>query len=223
MPKAKLVTRSATSSSVTADSIPKGSGLTNAELDSNFINLRDQGWRLRADDSTQHTITADTQINFSGGTITADANGDITVSNLGGGGGSLGNITGSGDTLSSSGNTINFNDPVQISTAGSTGTDIGNIARFGESENFDFNHQGSLGGVFAVYGSGAQQATSKRPFTINLDGTHEGCQVGLAPYNSSSLPTVYTPGLLISISSSGYKPAYYDGSTWRYVHDNSAV
>ena len=87
MPKAKLVTRSATSTTVTADTIPKNSGLTNEELDSNFINLRDQGWRLRADDSTQHTITADTQINFSGGTITTDSNGDITVSNLGGGGG----------------------------------------------------------------------------------------------------------------------------------------
>ena len=86
MPKAKLVTRSATSSTVTADSIPKGSGLTNEELDSNFINLRDQGWRLRADDSTQHTITADTQINFDGGTITTDANGDITISDLAGSG-----------------------------------------------------------------------------------------------------------------------------------------
>ena len=93
MPKAKLVTRSASTSSVTADSIPKNSGLTNEELDSNFINLRDQGWRLRADDSTQHTITADTQINFSGGTITTDANGDITVSNLGGGGGGAETIT----------------------------------------------------------------------------------------------------------------------------------
>ena len=89
MPKAKLVTRSATSSTVTADSIPKGSGLTNAELDSNFINLRDQGWRLRADDSTQHTITADTQINFDGGTITTDANGDITISDLAGSGGTI--------------------------------------------------------------------------------------------------------------------------------------
>ena len=93
MPKAKLVTRSASTTSVTADSIPKGSGLTNAELDSNFINLRDQGWRLQADDSTQHTITADTQINFSGGTITTDSNGDITVSNLGGGGGGTETIT----------------------------------------------------------------------------------------------------------------------------------
>ena len=224
MPKAKLVTRSATSSTVTADSIPKGSGLTNEQLDSNFINLRDQGWRLRADDSTQHTITADTQINFSGGTITADANGDITVSNLGGGGASgMGNISGSGDTISSSGSTINFNDPVQISTAGSTGTDIGNIARFGQSDNLDFNHQGSLDGVFAVYGSGAQQSTAIKPFTINLDGNHQGCEIRLAPYNSSYLPTTYTTGMLISISSSGYKPAYWDGSDWRYVHDNSTV
>ena len=94
MPKAKLVTRSATTTSVTADSIPKNSGLTNEELDSNFLNLRDQGWRIRADDSTQHTITADTQVNFLGGTITADANGDITVSNLGGGATTnLGNLT----------------------------------------------------------------------------------------------------------------------------------
>ena len=89
MPKAKLVTRSASTTSVTTDSIPKGSGLTNAELDSNFLNLRDQGWRLRADDSTQHTITADTQINFSGGTITTDANGDITISDLAGSGGTI--------------------------------------------------------------------------------------------------------------------------------------
>ena len=113
MPKAKLTTRSLSSTAVTTDNIPKNNGITASELDSNFLNLRDQAWRLRADDSTQHEVSADTQINFSGGTITADANGDITVSNLGGGGGSLGNITGSGDTLSSSGNTINFNDPVQ--------------------------------------------------------------------------------------------------------------
>ena len=85
MPKAKLVTRTSTTANAT-ENIPKNAGLTNAELDGNFIGLRDQGWRLRADDSTQHTITADTQINFAGGTITTDANGDITVSDLGGSG-----------------------------------------------------------------------------------------------------------------------------------------
>lgn len=169
MPKAKLVTRSESTSSVTTDSIPKGSGLTNAELDSNFLNLRDQGWRLRADDSTQHTITADTQINFDGATITADANGDITVSNLGGSG-SLGNITGSGDTLSSSGSLININDPLSISVAGSTGTDIGNIARFNSGGNaIDFNHQGTLTGSFYVYGDKAQQSGFDYPFEVAFD------------------------------------------------------
>lgn len=221
MPKAKLVTRSATTTSVTTDSIPKNSGLTNEELDSNFINLRDQGWRLRADDSTQHTVNADTQINFVGGTITADSNGDLTVTGVAGT--SLGNITGSGNTLTSSGDTINFDDPVQISTAGSTGTDIGNIARFGQSNNLDFNHQGTLTGVFAVYGDDAQTATGNRPFTINLDGVNEGCEVGLAPYNSSQVPTTHTPGLLIAIADNNYRPAYWDGSNWRYVHDNSTV
>lgn len=83
MPKAKLVTRSATSSTVTADSIPKGSGLTNAELDSNFINLRDQGFRIRADDSTQHNVTADTQVTFTGATVTSSG-GDLTIETGGG-------------------------------------------------------------------------------------------------------------------------------------------
>lgn len=83
MPKAKLVTRSASTTSVTTDSIPKGSGLTNAELDSNFLNLRDQGFRIRADDSTQHTVTADTQVNFSGASVTASG-GDLTIETGGG-------------------------------------------------------------------------------------------------------------------------------------------
>lgn len=83
MPKAKLVTRSATSSTVTADSIPKNSGLTNAELDSNFLNLRDQGFRVRTDDSTQHTVTADTQVTFTGATVTSSG-GDLTIETGGG-------------------------------------------------------------------------------------------------------------------------------------------
>jgi hypothetical protein len=171
MPKAKLVTRSESTSSVTADNIPKNSGLTNAELDSNFLNLRDQGWRIRADDSTQHTITADTQVNFEGGTITTDANGDITVSNLGGS--TLGNITGSGDTLSSSGSLININDPLSISIAGSSGSSVGNIARFNSGGNaIDFNHQGQLAGSFFIYDTRAQQAGIDYPFEVSFSSTN---------------------------------------------------
>jgi hypothetical protein len=84
MPKAKLVTRTSSTTSVTTDNIPKGSGLTNAELDSNFLNLRDQGFRIRADDSTQHTVTADTQVTFTGATVTSSG-GDLTVATGGSG------------------------------------------------------------------------------------------------------------------------------------------
>lgn len=82
MPKAKLITRTASTANAT-ENIPKGSGLTNAELDGNFIGLRDQGWRVRSDDSTQHTVTADTQVNFSGATVT-ESGGDLTIETGGG-------------------------------------------------------------------------------------------------------------------------------------------
>lgn len=207
MPKAKLVTRSATTTSVTADSIPKNSGLTNAELDSNFLNLRDQGWRIRADDSTLHEITADTQVRFDGATITADANGDIVVSDIAGG------------------NTdVNIFTQLQVSPTGATGTSIGSYMRVNSSQ-IDFNHQGNYGTgeTFTVYGSDGQQANGRRPFTINLHGSHEGCMVGLAAFNSQAMPTTYTSGHMVCVQDSNYRPAYYDGSNWRYVHDNSAV
>ena len=207
MPKAKLVTRSESTSSVTADNIPKNSGLTNAELDSNFINLRDQGWRLRADDSTQHTVNADTQINFDGATITADANGDIVVSGLG----------------AENPTDLSVFTSFQVSPTGATGTGIGSFMRVNDSQ-IDFNHQGAYGQgeTFTVYGSDGQQANGRRPFTINLF-TNQGCEVGLAAYHSTSMPTTNTNGLMICVSNNNYRPAYWDGSNWRYVHDNSTV
>lgn len=204
MPKAKLVTRSETTTSVTTDTIPKNSGLTNAELDSNFINLRDQGWRLRADDSTQHTVTADTQVNFPNATITANANGDIEVD------------------ISSTTNSQSVFTSFQVSTTGATGTDVGNLMRV-SSSHIDFNHQGSAVPDFTVYGQDAQSSTGRRPFTINIGGGDEGCMVGLATYNANAMPTVYTPGLMVCVKDNSYKPAYWNGSNWRYVHDNSTV
>lgn len=205
MPKAKLTTRGLTTTTVTTNTIPKNAGLTNAELDSNFLNLRDQAWRIRADDSTLHEITADTQVNFPNATITANANGDIEVS------------------IPNTGTSASIFTSFTVSSTGATGTDIGNYMRVNSSQ-IDFNHQGSMtGATFCVYGDDAQTANGSRPFCINLDGAHEGCEIGLAPYSSSALPTVYTPGMLICISNNSYRPAYWDGSNWRYVHDNSAV
>ena len=202
MPKAKLVTRSGTTANST-ENIPKNSGLTNAELDGNFIGVRDQGWRLRADDSTQHTVNADTQVNFPNATITVDANGDLQVA--------VPNTTTSASIFTS----------LQVSTTGASGTDIGNFMRIGQ--NVDFNHQGGAVDDFTVYGQDAQTATGRRPFTINIGGADEGCMVGLASYNSSGMPTVYTPGLMVCVRDNSYKPAYWNGSNWRYVSDNSTV
>ena len=154
--KAKLVTRSTATSSVTADNLNKGSALEFAELDSSLINLRDQTFGIVADDSSTIDIGAGDTLYIQGGTnVTTSTNSDgsITINSSGGGGsGSLGNISGSGDTLSSSGSTININDPLSISVAGATGSDIGNIARFNAGGNLvDFNHQGALSGSFRIY------------------------------------------------------------------------
>jgi hypothetical protein len=83
--KAKLVTRSASTTSVTADSIPKGSGLTNAEIDSNFLNLRDQSIAI-TDGVTTTDIESGETITFSGASVTGNtvtiAGGNETVTAL---------------------------------------------------------------------------------------------------------------------------------------------
>ena len=78
--KAKLVTRTATSSSVTSDNIAKDAALTHAELDSNLINLRDQSIGVVADDSATIDIKAGDSLYIQGGTgITTSTNSDGTV------------------------------------------------------------------------------------------------------------------------------------------------
>ena len=90
MPKANLVTRTATSSSVTDTNLNKGSALTHAEMDSNLINLRDASFGIRDDSSTVLQVTGDKTIHIAGGTnctsalsgdtITINATGDVTGS-----------------------------------------------------------------------------------------------------------------------------------------------
>jgi hypothetical protein len=235
MPKAKLTTRSETTSSTTSDTIPKGTGLSTAELDSNFLNLRDQAWRIRADDSTLHDVTADTQVTFSGGTITADAEGNITVSDLAGGG--IGDLTVTGSTISSpsDGNltltssgtgAVEIHDAhLIVSQPGSINAGQGEIARFqfnsGENQ-IDFNHNGNGGGTFNIYGPDGQAAGFEAPLQVKMSAPHMGCVIKLAGYNSGALPTGHS-GYLIAIENNNYRPAYFDGSDWRYVHDNTTV
>lgn len=83
--QAKIVTRSATVTTVTVDSIPKGTALTNAELDSNFLNLRDQSFAI-SDGATTTDIQSGETITFSGASVAGNtvtiAGGNETVTAL---------------------------------------------------------------------------------------------------------------------------------------------
>lgn len=83
--KAKLVTRSEITSSVTIDSIPKNDTLTYEELDSNLINLRDQSFGLVGDDSTGVDVAMGDTIKVAGSTnITTAMSGDtLTITGPG--------------------------------------------------------------------------------------------------------------------------------------------
>ena len=77
MPKAKLTTRERTTSNVSTDTLAKGTQLTHAEADSNFINLRDQSFGIADDSSTVLQVSADKTITVAGGTgITTALSGD---------------------------------------------------------------------------------------------------------------------------------------------------
>ena len=100
--KAKLVTRSTATSSVTADNLNKGSALEFAELDSSLINLRDQTFGIVADDSSTIEVGAGDTLYIQGGTnVTTSTNSDgsITINSSGGSGGSIGDFTFSGPNM----------------------------------------------------------------------------------------------------------------------------
>ena len=82
MPKAKLVTRASSTSTVTEDTLNKGSALTHAEMDSNLINLRDSSFGIADDSSTVLQVSADKTITIAGsGSITTALSGDtLTIS-----------------------------------------------------------------------------------------------------------------------------------------------
>jgi len=96
--KAKLTTRQESTTQVSSDNFAKGSELTYAEADSNFINLRDQTIAI-SDGATTTDIQAGETITFSGASVSGN-----TVSITGGGGGSVGDLSIIGSTISSPSN-----------------------------------------------------------------------------------------------------------------------
>ena len=98
----KIVTRDISASTVSADLTPKGSGLTNSQMDSNFLNLRDASIGIAADDSTTIDIGMGNTLRVigAGGTTTSVSGQTLTINSTGGGGASTGDLTIAGTTIS---------------------------------------------------------------------------------------------------------------------------
>ena len=80
MAKAKLTTRQETNTTVTSNNFGKGSELSFAEADSNFLNLRDTTFGVTGDDSATIQIGMDSTLYIQGGTnITTATNSDGTI------------------------------------------------------------------------------------------------------------------------------------------------
>ena len=132
--KAKLTTRSLSTSTITTDELAKGTELTFQQADSNFLNLRDQSIGIAADDSTTIDIGMGNTLKVAGsGSVTTAVSGQtLTITGTGGGGSAQG-ITFVGDdstgTRISDGETIKVAGGTGITTAmsGDTLTITGSI------------------------------------------------------------------------------------------------
>jgi hypothetical protein len=176
--KPKIVTRTLTTTTVTEDLIPKNAGLTNSELDSNFLNLRDQTFGITDGANSSNIAAGDTITFASGSGISMGLSGrTLTITNTGSGGGgggsSTGTVTFANSIISSSvtnGNIqIDPNGSGQVEVVGgfnisqdnSGGGGVGSLARFLES-GIDFNHNGNDTNHFKVWGPYGQ-AAGKNP------------------------------------------------------------
>ena len=83
MPKiATLTTRSLSSPTTASDQLPKNSGLIGSEIDSNFLELRDQSIGIVADDSSTIDIKAGDTLYIQGGTnctTSTNSDGSVTI------------------------------------------------------------------------------------------------------------------------------------------------
>jgi hypothetical protein len=178
--KAKLTTRERTTSNVTSDNLNKGSELSFAEADSNFINLRDQTIAI-SDGSTTTDIEAGETITFSGASVSGN-----TVSITGGG--DIGNlqvndtrlepITTNDDLIldaNGTGAVIVDSSNFYVNQPGDSGSQLGSRMRITPFDGVEISHEGRFSGdVFTVYGSQGQDAAYRIPFEVKAGNFASG-------------------------------------------------
>ena len=163
--KAKLTTRERSSSNVSSDNLNKGSELSFAEVDSNFINLRDQSIAI-SDGSTTTDIDAGETITFSGASVSGNTVtvptgagmtvvGDDSSGTLINGGETLKIAGGSNVTTAMSGDTLTI---TASSGSSSSGGNLGDLQVNGTtmspvSTNADLNLTANGSGVVDVVNS----------------------------------------------------------------------
>ena len=135
--KAKLITRERSSSNVSSDNLNKGSELSFSEVDSNFINLRDQSIAI-SDGSTSTDIDAGETITFSGASVSGNT---VTVPTGAGmtivGDDSTGTLINGGETLKIAGGTnvttAMSGDTLTITSSASGGGGVGDLTITGST------------------------------------------------------------------------------------------
>lgn len=98
--KPKITTRGISTTTVTTDTIPKGSPMTNDEMDSNFLNIRDASIGIASDDSTVIDIGLGNTLRVigAGGTTTAVSGQTLTITGSSTGGNSFSTIAVNGQS-----------------------------------------------------------------------------------------------------------------------------
>jgi hypothetical protein len=199
--KAKLTTRSISTSTVSSDNLNKGSELTFNEADSNFLNLRDQTFAI-TDGSTASDVTAGQTITVTGtgGIAVTQAGRTVTIDGSGvAGGGSATGLTFVGDdstgTLISDGETIKIAGGTGITTAISgdtltiTATGGGGSANLGNLQvndttlspittNDDLKLQANASGRVIVNAIGIDLEGAVRVGSSSLNGDIRNYNVG---------------------------------------------
>lgn len=170
--KPKIVTRGLSTSTVSTDSIPKNAALSNNDMDSNLLNLRDASIGIAADDSTVIDIGMGNTLRVigAGGVTTAVSGQSITID----GSGISGGGTNSFSTIAVAGQSSVVADSTTDTLTLAAGSGITLTTNAG-TDTITIAATASLGDLSI---SGSTISTTNAPITINPNSTSASGNTG---------------------------------------------